>query len=224
MKKIILILGFLIATLNSIFSQVNEGYIVYDIEMTAEIPEMEQAVSMFESSSMYFYFLKEKARSDLNFGTIMSVSSIFDFSTNEVLYLIKGILGNNAVLTNLNEINNNNDSILSNYKVTITNEEKKILNFVCKKAIIMDKEGNESEYWFTNSIGPNLTDKTAPISLLPGLALEYTIKQSGIIMFFTASKFNFQMNDGEKNDLFSLKIPKGFDKISYEKFKSMGRI
>lgn len=203
------------------FAQLKEAHVAYSIDMSSDNPEMEAAITMFDGSSFDLYLGEEIARTELNFGAIMSLSTIANNETDEVLILMGGMMGNKAVSTSTDEMKVDDDNA-PEITVTITDDEKQILNYACKKAIITDIDGNEMVFWFTESISPNIIDKSAPISMLPGLALEYSIDQSGMLMTFTANKVETEIDEQTKNNKFNLAIPDGFDEITYEEFASMG--
>lgn len=203
------------------FAQMEEGHIVYDIEMTSDDPDMAMAVMMFSGSKMNLYFGDNKARTDLDMGAMMSMSTVVDNETEEILILMGGMIGEKAVLTNSEEMEADQEEV-EEPTVTLTKEKKEIAGYKCKKAIITDADGNEMEYWYTEDIKTVTTDKKAAISKLPGLALQYAVDREGMMMSFTAKTVETSLDKETIKEKLSLEIPEGYEEMTYEEFTSMG--
>ncbi len=93
----------------------------------------------------------------------MSMSTVVDNETEEILILMGGMIGEKAVLTNSEEMEADQEEV-EEPTVTLTKEKKEIAGYKCKKAIITDADGNEMEYWYTEDIKTVTTDKKAAIS------------------------------------------------------------
>ncbi len=203
------------------FAQMEEGHIVYDIEMTSDDPDMAMAVMMFSGSKMNLYFGDNKARTDLDMGAMMSMTTVVDNETEEILILMGGMIGEKAVLTNSEEMEADQEEV-EEPTVTLTKEKKEIAGYKCKKAIITDADGNEMEYWYTEDIKTVTTDKKAAISKLPGLALQYAVDREGMVMSFTANTVETSLDKKTIKEKLSLEIPEGYEEMTYEEFTSMG--
>lgn len=203
------------------FAQMEEGHIVYDIEMTSDDPDMAMAVMMFSGSKMNLYFGDNKARTDLDMGAMMSMTTVVDNETEEILILMGGMIGERAVLTNSEEMEADQEEV-EEPTVTLTKEKKEIAGYKCKKAIITDADGNEMEYWYTEDIKTVTTDKKAAISKLPGLALQYAVDREGMVMSFTANTVETSLDKKTIKEKLSLEIPEGYEEMTYEEFTSMG--
>jgi len=221
MKKLALLFAMTIVTSVMSFAQMEEGHIVYDIEMTSDDPEMAMAVMMFSGSKMNLYFGDNKARTDLDMGSMMSMSTVVDNETEEILILMGGMIGERAVLTNSEEMETDQEEV-EEPTVTLTKEKKEIAGYKCKKAIITDADGNEMEYWYTEDIKTVTTDKKAAISKLPGLALQYAVDREGMMMSFTAKTVETSLDKETIKEKLSLEIPEGYEEMTYEEFTSMG--
>ena len=57
--------------------------------------------------------------------------------------------------------------------------------------------------------------------MLPGLAMEYSVDKDGMLMTFTVSKVDTQLDQATKTDKFSLAIPYGYETMSYKEFTSL---
>lgn len=222
MKKLALLFVMTVVLTVISFAQLKEGHIAYDIEMTSEDPDMAMAVQMFSGSTMDLYFSDKKARTDLSMGSMMSMTTLVDNETEEVMILMGGMMGDKGILTNSKEMAANDDTDMPEPKITLTNETKVISGYKCKKAIITDDEGGEMEYWYTEEIKSVTTDKKSEISKLPGLALQYATNKDGMVMTFTASNIETKLDAKTIKDKFSMTIPDGYEKMTYEEFTSIG--
>ncbi len=221
MKKVVLLFAMTIVTSVMSFAQLAEGLISYDIEMSSDDPDMAMAVTMFSGSSMDLYFANDIARTELDFGAMMSMTTVVNNATDEIMILMGGMMGNKAVLTNSEEMKINEDETPET-TITLTKEKKTILGYKCKKAIITDEEGNEMEYWYTEEISTISTDKQSAIAKLPGLPLEYSVDRNGMIMSFTATVVKKSLDASTIEEKFSMAIPDGYEELTYEEFSSMG--
>lgn len=221
MKKLALIFALFILQTNVSNAQLEQGHIGYDVEMSSDDPDMAMAVMMFSGSKMNLYFAEKKARTDLDMGTMLSMTTIVDSESSEILILMGGMLGNKAILTNSEEMEADEESI-EEPTVTLTKETKEIAGYECKKAIITDADGNEMEYWYTEEISTVTTEKNSAVSKLPGLALQYTVDREGMLMSFTASVVETTLDEETIDAKLSLEIPEGYEELTYEEFTSMG--
>ena len=221
MKKLLALLVLTVITTVPSFAQLEQGHIAYDIEMSSDDPDMAMTVMMFQGSSMDLYFNENKARTDLDMGALMSMTTVVDNETQEVLILMGGMMGDKAILTSSDEMGE--DSVeVEEPTIELTKETKKILGYKCKKAIITDADGNEMDYWYTEEIKAISTDENATVSKLPGLALQYTVDRDGMIMSFTATKVETKLDAATIKAKLTLEIPEGYEVMTYEEFTSFG--
>lgn len=221
MKKIVLLFAMTIVTSVMSFAQLAEGMISYSIEMSSDDPEAAGMIGMFSGSSMDLYFANDVARTDLSFGALMSMTTVVNNNTEEVLILMGGMIGNKAVLTNSTEMNVDEEATPES-TVTLKKDKRKILGYKCKKAIVTDKDGNEMEYWYTKSIPTISTEKNSDISKLPGLPLEYSLDRDGMTMVFTATEVRKSLDSETKSEKLSFAIPEGYEEMTYEEFSAFG--
>ena len=174
MKKLVLLFAVTVLTSVMSFAQMEEGHISFDIDVSSEEEGMEMAVMMFSGSTLDLYFADDKARTDMDMGTMMSISTIIDNSTGEILMLMGGMMGEKAIKTTSEEMNVEEEEE-PEYKVELTKEKKTIAGYKCKKAIVTDEDGDEMEYWYTEDIKTNTPDSKSVLAQLPGQALEYSI-------------------------------------------------
>ena len=183
-------------------------------------PDKAMAVAMFGASTMDLYFSGDLARTELNFGSMMSMATLVNNETEDILILKGGgMMGDKAVKTISDEMKID-ELETEDPEIKITREKKTILGYNCKKAIITDADGNEMGYWFTEEIQTISTDKSAVTSKLPSLTLEYSIDRDGLIMTFTATSVDQKLDSKSKTKKFSFDIPEEYEEMTYEDFSS----
>jgi GLPGLI family protein len=150
MKKLILFASVILLTISG-WSQVTEGHISYKIDLTSDNPDMQSALSMMQGSMLDIYFMGQSTRAEMKMGSMMNVTSITNERSGEVLMLMSGMIGFNAIKTTMKELEAQNQEA-PKVEITLVGEKKDILGFECKKAILMDEQGNESTFWYTEEI------------------------------------------------------------------------
>lgn len=203
------------------FAQLTSGHVAYDIEMSSDDPDMAMAVMMFSGSKMNLYFAEDKARAELDMGSMLSMTTVVDSKTDEVLILFGGMMGERAILTNSEEMEADQEEV-EEPTIKLTNEKKEILGYTCKKAVIIDEDGNEMDYWYTEEIQTVATDNKAATAKLPGMALEYSMDRDGMLMSFTATKVEKSLNANTILEKLTLEIPDGYEEMTYEEFTQLG--
>ncbi len=221
MKKLVLLFAVTVLTSVMSFAQIKEGYISYNIEVSSDEEGMEMAAIMFDGSTLDLYFGDNKARTDMAMGPMMTMITILDENSGDILLLMGGMLGNKAVKTTLEEMNIEEEEE-PEIEIELTKDKKEIAGYKCKKAIIKNADGTEVVYWYTEDIKTASTDDKAAISKLPGQALEYSMNNNGLVMVFTATKINTSLSKEDKATIFSMEIPEDYEEITYEEFSSMG--
>ncbi|MDG1427593.1 MAG: hypothetical protein P8P87_01815 [Crocinitomicaceae bacterium] len=90
MQKLVLLFAMTIVTSVMSIAQLKEGRISYDIEMSSDDPDKAMAVAMFGASTMDLYFSGDLARTELNFGSMMSMATLVNNETEDILILKGG--------------------------------------------------------------------------------------------------------------------------------------
>ena len=193
-------------------AQVTEGHVHYSIFATTDNPELQSSVEMFQNSVLDIYFSGDKTRTELDMKMI-KITTIVDNESNEVLVLSESMTDKNAVITNIEEIKNNN--IKQETKVTLTGETKNIAGYKCKKAILTDGSGNETVCWYTGKIKASKEGQQMINREVPGFPLEFESVSEGIKMRFTATKVTTQI-ETDKSALFDTSAPEGFKVLDME--------
>jgi GLPGLI family protein len=220
MKKLILFASVILLTVSG-WSQVTEGHISYKIDLTSDNPDMQSALSMMQGSMLDIYFMGQSTRAEMKMGSMINVTSITNERSGEVLMLMSGMIGFNAIKTTMKELEAQNQEA-PKVEITLVGEKKDILGFECKKAILMDEQGNESTFWYTEEIVVSKKGQNYLNDKVPGFPLEYDINNSGFKMTMTASSAEKSLKKNERNELFNLTVPEGYKEMSLEDLKNMG--
>ncbi len=220
MKKLILFASVILLAVSG-WSQVTEGHISYKIDLTSDNPDMQSALSMMQGSLLDVYFMGPSTRAEMKMGSMMNVTSISNEKSGDVLMLMSGMVGFNAIKTTLTELKSQSQEE-PKVEISLLDERKEILGYVCKKAILTDEEGNESTFWYTEDILASKEGQNYLNDKVPGFPLEYDINNSGFKMTMIASSVVKSLKKNERNELFNLTVPEGYKEMSLEDLKNMG--
>ena len=117
-------------------------------------------------------------------------SLIYDKSNQQATVL--RVIGTNKFITKLagdawqQEIKKY-DSI----QVTFLNAYKTIIGYDCKSLLLTLKDGIEYTIFYTTTIAPSVREFELAFRDVPGFVLEYTIRQGGKRVRYTASRISF---------------------------------
>ena len=220
MKKLVLFASVILLTISG-WSQVTEGHITYKIEMSSDNPDMQSALSMMQGSLLDIYFMGQSTRTEMKMGSMMNVTSITNERSGDVLMLMSGMIGFNAIKTSMKELEAQNQEA-PKVEIELIGEKKNILGFECKKAILTDEMGNESTFWYTEEISVSKKGQSYLNDKVPGFPLEYDINNAGFKMTMIASSVVKELKKNQRNELFSISIPEGYKEMTLEEMKSMG--
>jgi GLPGLI family protein len=168
---------------------------------------------------MELYFSKNQTRSELNMGMIMNITTISDADKDSLVMLMGGMMGQNAVKTSITEMTNKISSD-STSKLQLLEETKQILDYTCKKALLIDESGNRSEFWYTNDIQVSKLGQTYLNADIPGFPMEFELNNNGVNMKLNATEF-VKDSLASKN-LFLLAIPSGYSILQKDDLLKMG--
>lgn len=209
MKSLFLTLSALLITVSASFAQLTQGHIEYTIEITTDNPDMEMAVSMFQGSKMNIYFKEDASRTEITMGSLMTNITITDFTTQNSILLMSGMMGNKAMILESSEED------MEDFEVVLLDESKEILGYECKKAILTNEDGLELFYWYTEDIA--FQPKPNSNIELPGMPLQFQMAQSDMLMTMTASQLNKKFK--ETNGMFSTEVPEGYELTTPEELQ-----
>ena len=219
MKKIILSLTFIAATALSLFAQLTEGHITYKIDVSSDNPEMEMAVGMMQGSTLDILFKEKITRSEMKMGTMLTMTTITDEKSGELLMLMGGMMGNNAIKTTTDEMTENQPE-KPKYDVVLSDETKTIENYVCKKATLTDEEGGETVFWYTEDISVSKKGQSYLNEDVPGFPMQFEINNGGMKMKMTVTSLEEKL-DKKSADLFKMNIPEGYKEMTLDDLKKM---
>jgi GLPGLI family protein len=220
MKKILLSLGFSFVCALFSFAQLTEGHISYKIDMTSDDPDMQMAIGMMQGSTLDVYFKDKATRAEMKMGALMNITTISNETTGDVLMLMSGMIGQNAIQTTTAELEKENTD-KPEFEVQLVDETKTIEGYTCKKAILTDEEGNESVFWYTEEINISKKGQSYLNEDVPGFPMEYDLNNNGMKMTMTVSLLEKKL-DKKSVSLFEMKIPEGYKEMTMEELKSMG--
>lgn len=220
MKSFLAIFTFLFL-ICSVVAQTTEGHVSYTITSSTNNPDMQMVIGMMDGSKMDIYFTPEATRTDVKMGLMMSVISITDLKTKEVVSLMDGMGSKFATKNTIPNMVENADT--SKVEITYTEETKTILDLPCKKAIVKSEEGIETYFWFTESIKINVEGQNYFNSRVPGFPMEFEINNNGLTMKFTAASIEKELAKKSKSTLFDMTIPEGYEVKTTEELMQMGR-
>lgn len=221
MNKILLTLSLSFLSF-AFFAQLKEGHVAYKIETSTDNPDMQMAIGMMQGSTMEVYFKDKLTRAEFKMGTMMTMTTVSNETTGDVLMLMSGMMGNNAIKSNSKETAK--DTVLNKkpkVDVVLTNETKVIEGYTCKKALITDEEGTVSTFWFTEEITAAKKGQSYLSEDVPGFPMQFEMNKSGMKMTMTVTKVETKVS-GNSSDLFSFSIPAGYKEMSLDQMKQMG--
>jgi GLPGLI family protein len=220
MKNFILTLFILASVTFSLKAQLTEGHFTYTIEASSENPDMQMVTGMMQGSTLDIHFKDKITRSEMKMGSMMNIVTVSNENSGEILLLMSGMIGKNAILMTAEEI-----EALSKDKPTmdveLLDETKTIEGFLCKKAVLSDENGGESIFWYTEEIEISKVGQTYMNEEVPGFPMQYDINNNGLKMTMTVSKFEKNLAKNTKS-LFEMEIPEGYKTLTLEELEKMG--
>lgn len=205
----------------SLFAQKKKGRVSYDVVMTSDDPQTSGYVSQMENSTLELYFADNKIRSEMYMGDYMTNINIVHKGKDTSLMLLDGMMGKLAMKNTLDDLEDEQRLALTERDVDLIDEEKEIMGYTCKKAIVTTPDENESIIWYTTEIVPDFRSGQYLLEDIPGTPLEMESSWGNIDMKFTAFEYKKRIRKPEK--LFSMEIPRGYTLRTAEEMKEMRR-
>lgn len=204
---------------SSLFAQMNEGHIKYDLTMESSDPEVEAQLAMVSGSTMEIYFKDENVRQEMSIGTFQKTTTITNSEEGKTVSLMDGMMGKFATVIEMTEEDAEEDTTEeSDVEVELVDgETKEVAGYTCKKAIIIDEEGNESVFWYTEEIATLKKGSSMINNKIPGMPLEFSVVNPQVTMVMTATEVNDKVKKAKK--LFSTDIPEGYEVKDMEQLK-----
>lgn len=221
MKKIIFALLTLVIV-SSTFAQKTKGRISYDVFVTTDDPQASSYVENMKGSMLELYFGEGKIRSEMYLGDLMSTVSISSKDNDTTLTLRDGMMGKIAQKSTLDDLSDEQRLAYTERSVELVEEEnKEIMGFACKKAIITTADENEAIIWYTEELLPKYRSGMYLFEEIPGAPLEMTSSWGKVDMKMVAFDFKKKLKKPEK--LFNMKVPKGYTLKTQEEMEQMRR-
>lgn len=203
-------------------AQTTEGHVAYKIDVTTDNPDMQMVVGMMQGSTMDVYFKDKITRSEMKMGSMMTMITITNETTEELLMLMSGMVGQNAIKTTLTELDDQKTTEENPFTVTLVDETKVIEGYTCKKAILTSEEGLESVFWYTEDIDISKKGQSYLNDQVPGFPMQFELNNGPMKMSMTVTKIEKSIDKKKAATLFDMTIPEGYKEMTMEDLKSMG--
>ena len=220
MKKLVALITLILLSVGQVNAQMKEGHIKYKIKMDLEDEKGENAMvmAMMKNATLEVYFKGTKTRAEFSLGAMMSMTTVTDSKSEDMLMLMNGMMmGKKAIKTTMAEMEAQAGDSGAEDKVDVklVNETKVIEGYKCKKAIITMEEGVETVFWYTDKIEVNKKGQSYLNEHVPGFPMEFEMNQGGTVVTMTVTSVEDTV--GKKADkLFDMSIPSGYEEMSME--------
>ena len=179
----------------------SEGIIAYKVSY----PKMDKKNFMldFMPKKMVLKFKDNRYKTSLSAGMGMfKTSFIIDPDEHQFSQMVK-LIDKKYRLTLKGEQISTSISRLPTYNIERTGETKKILNYICEKAVItVDNEANDAfTVYYTDKIEIENPNSTNQFEGIDGVMLEYQYEKYGICMRFLAQDIKFTTIDDSEFEL-----------------------
>jgi hypothetical protein len=212
---------FLLSTFLSLsaFSYGQSGTLKYAISIETSDPEMQMLKAVLLNSTMEIYFSPSHTALTLRLGTISMSKTVTDLKAKKSLIIVESQMGNffaNSSLEENVEVDPYADMI-----VNLVNETKIIAGLECKKALIIDAEGNESTVWYAPKLNFPILNRfdIGKNAKIPGAMVEFEMAQQGFVMKFSLMSYSDKVDNP---DAFNMKAPEGYTEMAPEYLKQFG--
>jgi GLPGLI family protein len=219
MKNLLFSLFLISASTLTTFAQLTEGHVSYKIDITTDNPDMQMVVGMMQGSTMEMYFKPKATRTEVKMGTMMTMTTITNETSGDILTLMSGMMGQNAMKSTVSEIEKKNAEA-AKPEVTFVDETKVIEGYTCKKAIVTTEEGMVTVFWYTTEIDVAKKGQSYLNSDVPGFPMQFELNNQGMIMTMTVTKIETKL-DKKAESLFDMKIPAGYKEMTMEQMMQM---
>ena len=143
-----------------------------------------------EETTKKLYIKGKKTRSEISNASFYQ-ATIYDNKTGDAVVLKE--VGKDKYLSHFDaEKWKEKNNRWNKATVTVTNETKMILNYICRKATITIKDGSRFVVFFTADLTASATENPYQFKDIPGLVLEYESQTNeGKSIEFKAVDINF---------------------------------
>jgi GLPGLI family protein len=221
MKSLFLSSVFTLISTLGLYAQMTEGHISYKIDASTDNPDMQMAIGMMQGSTMDIYFKDKTTRSEMKMGTMMSITTITNETSKDVLMLMGGMMGNMAIKSTLDEFEDRREE-QPKFEVTFSEETKEILGYSCKKALLTTEDGIESVFWYTEQIMASKKGQSYLNEEIPGFPMQFELNNQGMKMTMTVTTVEDKLDKKKSSSLFEMKIPEGYKEMTLDEMSKMG--
>jgi GLPGLI family protein len=179
------------------------------------------AIGMMQGSTLDIFFTEGSTRSEMKMGTMMNITTITSEKSGDLVMLMSGMIGKNAVKTTLAEMEAKNAD-KPKMDIQLLDETKNLLGYDCKKAIMTDEDGNESVFWYTDKISMSRKGQSYLNDEIPGVPLQFDMNNNGLKMTMTAGAVETSLDKKAKKEMFDQSIPEGYKVMTIEELSKMG--
>lgn len=219
--KIKAVLIALVFPLTTLFGQLSEGHIVYDLKMESSDPEIEAQLAMVAGSTMEIFFKDDKTRIEMSIGSFQKTTTITNPDEGKSITLIDGMMGKMATESDIEEMELDKEEEGDVEVELFDDETKEVAGYTCKKAILIDEDGNETVFWYTDEINSVKNGGAMMSDKIPGMPLEFSVINPQVTMVMTAKEVNKKVK--KPKVLFSTDIPGEYDIKDIDELQNMGQ-
>ncbi len=219
--KIKAVLIALVFPLTTLFGQLTEGHILYDLKMESSDPEVEAQLAMVAGSTMEIFFKDDKTRIEMSIGSFQKTTTITNPDEGKSITLIDGMMGKMATEADIEEMELDKEEEGDVEVELFDDETKEVAGYTCKKAILVDEDGNETVFWYTDEISAVKNGGALMSDKIPGMPLEFSVINPQVTMVMTAKEVNKKVK--KPKVLFSTDIPDDYDIKDIDELQNMGQ-
>jgi GLPGLI family protein len=188
MKRILLPIAIFLST-GFAFAQrvMTEGTIQYDVVATSQ--KAQEATNTFNGATLTVYIKGNNVLQELK-SNLLNQAIIYNGKSDTAIILKQA--GEQKFIVNMNaadwqQYNRRFESL--NY--TMSDSSKTVAGYLCKQATATLTDGTEITVYYATTLVPFVKGYDYQFKSLPGLALEYTVKNAAMQVKYTASKVLF---------------------------------
>ena len=191
-------------------------YVKYETSIEGDGEDADMMVMMMEGSTMEVASDKDRTYVRTQMGSMMTMELEMNLDNNEMTMLMSGMMGTMAFQGDPDELNDGEeDEAIGELK--LLDETKKISGYECSKAVLTDPNGAETTYWYTEKFQRPEGMEQLP-NQVPGLSLEFIVKNQGMTMKYTATLVKEKPNMMD----YQLEIPEDVEVKTLEDLKNLG--
>ena len=186
-----------------------QGTVTYEITYTDVPEEMAMFLSMMPTEMTQSFKGKKTRITQAMMG--MEQVIIMDLEA-ETMFMLMDMMDKRVAVDMSDDMDSNTEEgqvVTFDY----VDGEKEILGYKCKKAIMNNVDGTETEVWYTKKLKPVQSEQ---FEGLDGFPMQYITSVEGMNMHMTAKSV-----EKKKIDDSVFEIPGNYERMTMEEFQSM---